>query len=316
MSSVKKTRKLKLPTSFEFALSPRGDRIAALGRNVVTADIVAMKRMVSCHPLSHPSHACFNHDGSQLAIKSTSGRIALVNPVSGQTIIDFNNQREGEGANVQFSSCGKFLVDASWKGNIFVRDVATAQKVSEFSFPGEMIKYVLCSRDGKFWAFVHQPKIKPGENEHEPPYLTIWDWPFSKREVVPLSLQSVQGAALSPDGSNFALTGFSGRDKEKLLVLITKAGRVFRSLDVGHCKEIRWSPDGRLIGIVLDSRIAVYTFPDLIEIRSYEQKYPSDVSFAPDNSFIALGTWNGGSVEPLGDISENCSIHWANFDSR
>lgn len=311
-----KVKKLKFPTTYEFALSPHGDLIAALGRNVVTAHTASMTRLTSCHPLSHPSSASFNHDGSQLAVKSTSGRIVVIDPITGQTIIDFNNKREGEGANIQYSACGKYLVDASWSGKIFVRDAASAQKVSEFLFAGEMIDYVLRSKEGKIWAFVHQPIVRPGENEHDRPYITIWDWPLSDKVVLPLALHSVEGAAISPDGQHFALTGFSGRVREKRLLLMTQTGKVLRSIDVGHCTEIRWSPDGKLIGLVLDTRIAVYTFPDLVEIRSYELKYAADVCFAVDNSFIALGTWNGGSVEPLGDISPNCSIHWANFASQ
>jgi WD40 repeat protein len=313
MNSAKRTRKLKFPTVFEFALSPRGDRIAALGRNVVTADTISMKRFTSCHPFPHPSDACFNHDGSKLAVKNTSGRIVILDPVTGETIVDFNNKRDGEGANVHFSPCGNFLVDASWGGKIFVRNVKTAQKENEFSFGGEMIKDVLCSRDGKLWAFTHQPKVKASENELDNPYLTIWNWPLSECEIVPLPLCSIDGTAMSPDGNNFALTGFSGKGKEKLLSLMSRTGEIFRSIDVGHCKKIRWSPDGKLIGAILDSRIAVYTFPDLIEIRSYDLKYPSDVSFSPDNSFIALGSWDGGSIEQLGDVAENCSVHWVNF---
>ena len=145
---MKRTRKLKLPTSYETALSRCGDRIAALGRNVVTGDTLTMRRLASCHPLSHPSHACFNHSGTSLAAKSTSGRVVLLNLMTGATEVDFANDADGEGSTVALSADGKLLVDASWDGVLNVRDIRTGKIDQQFKFPGEMIAELSCSTNG------------------------------------------------------------------------------------------------------------------------------------------------------------------------
>jgi hypothetical protein len=70
------------------------------------------KRLWSSHPVSHPSCVNFSRHGTPLAVKSTTGRIAILDVESSATIVDFANQRDGEGAEAIFSPCGKYLVDA------------------------------------------------------------------------------------------------------------------------------------------------------------------------------------------------------------
>lgn len=304
MSEMRNAKKIKFSASFEFALSPRGDLIAAIGHNIVVANTIQMKRLFSCHPLANPSHACFSHDGSQLAVKNTSGKIVIINPNGGETQVDLNNAHEGEGSSVLFSPCDRYLVDGSWAGHIRVRDANNGSIKKDFSYgPGVMITRVSCSQDAQTWAFVHQPISKPGENFAEAPHITLWGWPLSVSEIVRPELDNLHNATLSPDGSHLAIVGYSRSQQKSVLRLLTKTGNVVCSttVDSTSYNGLRWSPDGTFIGMVQESRIVIYSIPDLQECKSYELEYPTDVCFAPDLSFIALGTIKSGIVKPFED---------------
>lgn len=292
---MKRTRTLKLPTSYELTLSPRGDRIAAIGRNVVIADTLLLKRIASCHPLSHPSYACFNSDGSLLAVKNTAGRIVFIDPASGETVFDFNNKRDGEGSNAIFSVDDQFLVDASWKGQIFVRHAITGQIDRQFAYEDEMITEVSRSVDGLKWAFRHQPKFN-GETRNAP-YVSLWHWPFVSAEIIQLDLDIANAASLSPQGDVLAVAGSLGSTSS--LKLLDRSGRILRSLTIDSCKELRWSPCGTLLGRIGREEIVVHSSTDLLPIKSYPMQYPSSVCFAPGLSFIGLGSWEAGIVQPL-----------------
>jgi WD40 repeat protein len=296
---MKRTQKLKLPTSYALALSPSGDRIAALGRNVVTGDTTAMRRLSSCHPLSHPSHASFNSDGTLLAVKSTSGRIVLLNPTTGTTEVDFANDADGEGSNIAFSAGGNVLVDASWDGVLKIRDVRTCKVVQEFNYPGEMITELSCSADGQTWAFLHKPKATECDSVPAAPYVSVWQWPLSSPHYIRMALDLADAAVISPDGSSLAVSGYCRASKKTLVRILDIEGKCLSECQVDRCKSLRWSPCGTLIGRVGKSEIAVHFSESLAQSKSFELAYPSAVAFAPDLSFIALGSWNGGVVQPF-----------------
>lgn len=290
------TRILKLPTSYELTLSEQGDRIAALGRNVVVADTMSRKK-ISCHPFSHPSHACFNSEGSILAVKNTAGHIVLIDSTTGETIIDFCNKRDGEGSNLHFSNDDAYLVDGSWGGQVFVRHVSSGKKELQLEFKGEMIVEVSRSSDGRRWAFLHQPKYQGG-SEMDSAYVTLWEWPFMRNEIVLPNLDIVKTAVLSPNGAILAVSGWTG--STNVINLLECTGRVLQSISTDNsCSELRWSSCGTLLGYVSREEISIHSSKDLEKVKSFPMQYPSSVCFAPDLSFIALGSWEMGVVQPL-----------------
>ncbi len=309
---AKRTR-LELPTSYSFAVSDSGDHLAALGRNVVIVDPRRLVRRFSCHPLSHPSKASFNSDGSLLAVKNTSGRIVLIDSESGNVALDFDKDWEGEGTAVRFSPEDTYLVDGFWDGMIRVRLACRAKVESQFRFAGEMIMSLSCSRDRRLWCFAHQPKVRPGAQVPDhPPYVTIWEWPLrgaSQRFNTPLT--SIDSAALSPDGNTIVLTGCSAVTRMRKVVVVTREGSVLHSLSTeigGTGSALCWSPDGAYIGSVQDGRIVVYRAEDMAERGRVELEYPSGVAFSPDHSFVAFGSWKKGWVEsPPSSIPLSCS---------
>jgi WD40 repeat protein len=296
----RKPLQLKLPTSYELILSPQGDRMAAIGKiNVVTVDTVKMQRLMFCHPLSHPAHACFNVDGSSLAVKNTKGRIVLVNPVTGVTEVDFKNADDRDGSNIAFSPDGSWLVDGSWDGKIHVHDVRTGAIEQVFSYAGEMIEELSCCANAQIWTFLHQPTVSPGENFCDAPYISVWNWPLASPRIIELSFDNVDAAVISPDGEWLAVSGYCRSQQQTFFRLLDLAGRCVQELAIDRCKGLRWSPCGTVIGRIGGQEIAVHLATNLAQSKTFSLQYPSAVAFAPDLSYIALGSWTGGVVQPF-----------------
>ncbi len=283
-------KKLALPAVYQFALSSGGNRLAVIGRNVVMTDPSRMARLYSCHPVSHPSYTAFSPDGATLAVKSTSGRILLLAVESGEVILDFTNKTDGEGAAVAFSACGRYLVDASWNGQIIIRDALCQLSDTRHTFAGEMIVGVLSSSDRSTWVFVHQPIATSQTEPAAPAYITVWKWPLTEYRKLAPKIRT-RSAELSPDGKVVAIA-----DDSQVQFLLLADGAVLKSAPVERCRGIRWSPDGTLVALVLQSSIAVYAFPSYEPVDVFEQEFASDICFALDNSFVAVGGWSAGIV--------------------
>lgn len=283
-------KKLTLPGVYQFALSSGGNRLAVIGRNVVMTDPSKMARLYSCHPVPHPSYAAFSPDGATLAVKSTSGRILLLAVESGEVILDFTNKTDGEGAAVAFSACGRYLVDASWKGHIIIRDTLCQLSDTRHTFAGEMCVGVLSSSDRSTWVFVHQPIATSQTEPPAPAYITVWKWPLTEYRKLAPEIRT-RSAALSPDGEVVAIA-----DDAQVQFLLVANGAVLKSVPAEYCRRIRWSPDGTLVALVLRSSIAVYAFPGCEPVDVFDQEFASDICFALDNSFIAVGGWSAGTV--------------------
>ena len=155
---IRQDRPVKLPVGHEVRFSDDGKLLVSLGRNVVVMDVDARKRLSTSRPLSHPAHASFSPDAANLAVKSASGRIAVIDPRTGAVAADLVNQKEGEGSPVHFTPDRAALVDGSWDGLFAVRDWPSGQILQLEHFPGEMIPEV--STDCRRHVFLceHRPK--------------------------------------------------------------------------------------------------------------------------------------------------------------
>ena len=109
---------LKIGTSHAVAFSKDGELLATLGRDVWIWNLPSRSKTVRAHPFSNPSSAVFSLDQRNIAVKSTSGRIVIVEVQSGRTRVDFNNDGDGEGSNLLYSPCGEFIVDGTTRPRI------------------------------------------------------------------------------------------------------------------------------------------------------------------------------------------------------
>ena len=261
-----------------------------------------MRRIGSWHPLSHPSSASFDYVEARLAVKSTSGEIAIVDVRAGGVMSSLRETGLAEGASLHFAGSDEYLVDASWSGTICVRRADTLAGTAQFEFPDEMITEVSPSADRLSWLFAHQPKTRSGENSSDPPYLSLWRWPLAAPAAIfPTGLDNLYAAALSPCGSFIALVGYRHSSKATLLSILSIDGALLREVPTsvgGTGSSTRWSPDGRLLGTVQAKGFAIFEAESLSSRGCIAAEFPSDMAFLAD-SRIAIGTWEFGAIADL-----------------
>lgn len=291
----------KIGTSNAVAFSRDGRLLAALGRDVFVWDVALKSKVARSHPFSHPSNAAFCPDQGHLAVKSTSGQIVIIDARSGQTAVDFKNAADGEGSNLQYSACGKYIVDGTWSGRLTVRNARSGGHEFVQEFGGEMIRGVHSSADGKHWIIAHGCKATSDDRPPPADYFSIWGWPLRPGgyRVLPERVAFARSSTLSPDGALLAVV--HGAPPETLSVFQVSDGTCAGAVSIqggGTGDALGWSADARLIGSVQDQTVVFYAWPGLGKMHELALDYPSDVAFALHCDVMAIGSWQVGWVLP------------------
>jgi WD40 repeat protein len=288
----------KIGASNAVACSRDGRLLAALGRDVSIWDLALRSRVLRTHPFSHPSDAAFSPDHRQLAVKSTSGRIVIIDAQSGRIAVDFGNA-DGEGSNLQYSPCGEYILDGTWSGRLSVRRASSGAHEFVREFHREMIRSIHGSGDGKHWVIAHGTKAASGDLPPPPDYFSVWEWPFDSAgyRILPERIAFARSSALSPDGAFVAVVYGAPPDTLSVFRIDDGACAGFVSIRTGGTGHaLGWSADGRLIGSVQDQTVVFYTWPGLGKWHELALAYPSDVAFSPLGDTLAVGSWQVGWV--------------------
>jgi len=296
---------IKWPAAYDMAYSPDGRLLACVGRNVVVIDVEARQRIATIHPISHPSSVAFSPDGNVLAVKSTSGRIVLIDPNSGEVLFDHLNQKEGEGSAVRFSPDGDQLVDGSWNGGVTVRSAFEKTILLQHRYPGERIGRVTHDQTGRTWLIEHSPKASAGKQMPEPGYVSVWSWPLSQGYARKFGFGiHFESATISPDGRFFCF--IQKWDPRRLRIARIDDGAIIassRPIEAGGTgSALAWSSDCKFVGVVTNDRFEFYRATDLAFVGQRECQYPSSLAFAPDQTTAMLGTWKKTIPTTLADI--------------
>lgn len=84
-------RRFRLNGAYSLARTDDDQLVAFIRRGVVVADLQNKIQLWKGLPVTTPASASFSPDGRLLAIKSTSGRICVVNSATGSMVSDFEN---------------------------------------------------------------------------------------------------------------------------------------------------------------------------------------------------------------------------------
>lgn len=295
-------RPLKLKRSFDVGFSPNGRKCFALARDVNLWDVEARKKSLRSHPFSHPSDAAFSPKGDLIAVKSTSGQIVTLDSETGHVRKDFENSAEGEGSNLSFSACGRFLVDGSWAGILSVRDVETGAVHLRQEHEGDMLLRIHSVHEGAGWIIEHSPKATTQDRPPADGYFTVSRWPESN--VAPdrlgIRLPFIYGSAVSEDASRLAI--LFGAPPRHLRVYELPSERFLWEAKVeigGSGSVLRWSRCGQFLASTQKGCIAHYWGATGERLMEFALPYPSDVAYSPDSQLIALGSWESGEIRSL-----------------
>lgn len=310
-------RPLKLAMSHSAAFSPDGRLLATDdNRYVYLWDIESRKKIARFRPFPWAGKPAFSPDGDRLALKSTSGHICVVEVPSGTVLSDFENDADGEGCRVFWSTDGEHLIDGSWRGVFRAREWSTGRVAYEQTFSGETVSDISCSADRAQWVIRHQPKRQPGMSQTEPippGSLSIRTWPFSsgsERVILPRASITFRGVALSPDGCRIAVIRRDGQDRNLLVLSADGHELVSRRLGIGFDGgNVSWSNDGRLIAAGLTWReadveaslgwrvaksVVVWDSGSMEVVwQSPTEMKGTSATFSPDDSMVAISGFPG-----------------------
>lgn len=285
----KKSKRKVLKGCSRVFFSPDGSLLAGLGRGLTLWKCPEIEQIAKISTLSNTSELAFSPDSRLIAIKNTSGRIALIDVAKQSITADFRNQSDGEGSNILFTEDGENLVDASWAGWHFVRSLNGTVTFRE-RFNGEMVTAVFRHPDGTYWF----RQVRPDER------LIGRTWPFKIGEFQKITIPvdwRYEDAAFSPDGRVLAIS--AGYKPRCVSVFSFPAMEIlgseeFPSLGNGLC-GLGFSPCGRLLVVVGDV-IAVLNAATLAVIEEIPFEDGARVAFSPTDPLLAIGGASGGEL--------------------
>ena len=296
-------RSFKLKRAYDLAFSPNAKLVATASRDVRLWDILSKKPLFSVHPLSHPSDLDFSPDSARIAVKSTSGRIVVIDAKSGETVTDCANQAEGEGASLYFSPDGQCLVDASWGGTLTAR-LSESGTIAFQEAVGGMVSELTTTTDRATFAYTIS---KRPASDREPPSETIVirRWPFTANapSILPVSRCHITAISLAPSGSRLAL--LYGAPPNTLEVINLNSARVTAVATVqlgGTGASLDWSPDECLLGCVERHQVSIFESASLRRIHNIELSYASAVHFSQQHGVLGLGSWEQGHILDLAEL--------------
>ncbi len=293
---------LKIKISYCAQFGPDNKTCVVIGRNLVLWDIETRKKIWEVKPFTHLSNCSFSPNGELIAVKNTSGNIAIIDRFSGKINEEFNIKPKGEGSNIVFSSDGKQLIDGSWSGLLEIREVSTGIVCWQKQFSNEMVRRI--SHINDLLITEHQPKTTELANYPENAYFLKWVWPINNSSPKRLlfDFPFLYFSSLNPSGNHLAVvSGIKGTIENQLSVIDIESSRVIWTIPVvfGTGCNLCWSPNGEYLASVQKEGFDFYNGSDGTLAGQHQMEYPSGVAFSSDCSLIACCSWKEGLIIPF-----------------
>ncbi len=248
------------------------------------------------HPLKHPSHIDFSPDGSLLAVKNTSGDIAVLDALTLDVLARHHGRPWGEGSPLRFSSDGAQLVDGSWDGHLLVRDTMSGDVLYSEHDGTTMIVGIAATVDRSRWVVQSSTR-----SPHDAPnVVSIRQWPLS-RDRVDVDLETGRNVvALHPSAMRLAIVTDRLRiwdvsDADRTTGSIVAQSPRFPISGTGN--HVSWSPQGDRVALAGARAVRIFT-PNAREVASIELEYASSVAYSPSGELLshaALGAKDSSS---------------------
>lgn len=135
------------------SFAPDGGQILALGRNLVSWDLSSGKRTQVAKPLPNMSSVAFSRNGECLAVKNTSGRVAVLSAIDMSVLAGPVDEGHGEGPAILAGSEEDTFVVPSWTGYVSLRS-SSLEVLAKTKISTGMLTQLSPDDRGERWAIV------------------------------------------------------------------------------------------------------------------------------------------------------------------
>lgn len=295
----------KLGKSFAIRFVPHSELLVCLGQKIKLQRRLGREHVADARPFSHPCACAVAPDATLLAVKNTSGAIALLELPTLQ--VRWIRPPTKEGCQLLFSPCAQYLITGSWNGELIRFETASgATQVLDRS-AGSMLKWLSQSEDRLRYVYVKQPIAVDRDSPPDDSIVALRSWPFESQPEQRLAgpWRFVWAAEISPDARWLAvLHQREGGDFHVDIVDLSTA-LVLSSTPMvygGTNISLAWSPDGQHVACVRSNGVTIFEAPGLRVASEVSCAYACHVSFSPDGEFLAIGAWEQGVVKRVIDL--------------
>jgi hypothetical protein len=314
----------RLPGSHSLSFSPDGNLLACLGVRLSVFETSNWQRLFVSKPFPNLWDLAFSRNGNMLAIKNTSGLVAVIHQTTGQLLSTFSGKGEESGSTVSFVRGDSQLVDGTWKGILRFRSPLGGDVFEQTMSPNKMVTDLTYNDDSKLLLVTYNPKVLSGElsSEHNS-YLLLLDLSDTPAQPRRIELEStseinteIQCVRFSQDAKFFCLATWVRTLRKKgraspaaqFQIRSTKNGELICKSDFYELSSPRsnlsWSSDGKHVVAPIKHAFILLDTNNLREVGRVPWHHGTAVAFHPKNDAVVLGSSSKSKMISLDRFSD------------